>query len=127
MKTLNIYVTQEDICDGTKGGVHTCAIARAFTRMFDGIKIQVLSTHLVINNDTDDYFNIPLPDIAVGFIKLFDVSSHNFASPIHIPFEIPDDIYDKYFSCNVSGPKEKAESIPVISQQDKSVDLVREA
>jgi len=116
MKELNLTITQEDIDSGVQCKVTQCAIARAFARLFDGIKVWACSTELCIIAENYEIIEIPHTPAIKGLIQTFDVC-RSAISPQTLVFEIPDDIYEKYFnvvinkSSNQEAPKGVSESL----------------
>jgi hypothetical protein len=119
MKTLNIQITQDDIDIGQQSCPLTCAIAKAFKRLFDGLHVELYDEILYIHDKEARYIIHNTP-VVKGLIISFDICRSSI-SPQTLTFEIPDDIYEKFFFSI-----EETKSIPTSSNESKSTDIVRQ-
>lgn len=107
MKTITIDVTQEDIDKGVCGDVLSCAIARAFSRITDGLLCFVKNYSVSLPFPSDVIrTEIPLPLKAVDFIDTFDgrkihiknrFNTKSRVKPFSFQLDMSDELYAQLF------------------------------
>lgn len=112
MKTITICVTQDDIDKGEPCVGDQCAIARAVSRIADGLFVHVTRHDACFGGSADfPEFKAVLPFEVSEWVRHFDMPEiakleGGLVKPIVFDVSIPDDLYAKYFAVNVGTVEE---------------------